>query len=62
MTTPEPTHDLTTDQVRSLTWSFLARDMARQGGLGLWKQLRKDMIKQYEAQGVQPEIGNGPKL
>ena len=51
----------TTEQVRSLTWSFLARDMARQGGLGLWKQIQKGMIEHYEAQGVKPETRNDIK-
>ena len=51
----------TTKQVRSLYWSLLARDMARQGGLGLWKQMHKGMLKQYEAQGVKPETGSTPE-
>ncbi len=34
-------------QVRSMFWSFLARDMADKGGFGLWKQLQRDMLKQY---------------
>ena len=51
-----------TRQIKSMYWSLLARDMARQGGLGLWKQVQKDMIKTYEAQSPKPEIRNNLKI
>ena len=41
-------------QVRSMFWSFLARDMADKGGFGLWKQLQQDMIRQYESSSETP--------
>ena len=42
------------EQVRSMFWSFLARDMADKGGFGLWKQLQKDMLRQYAASADTP--------
>ena len=47
-----------TKQVRGMYWSLLAREMARQGGLGLWRQVHKSMLKQYEARSTKPEIRN----
>ena len=41
-------------QVRSMFWSFLARDMADKGGLGLWKQLQKDMLRSYDGSSAHP--------
>ena len=38
-----------TEQVRSMYWSLMAREMARQGGLGLWRQVHKGMLRHYSA-------------
>ena len=32
-----------TRQVRGMFWYYLAQDVARQGGLGLWKSIHEDM-------------------
>lgn len=40
------TDDDTSEQVQSLVWMELAQDMANKGGIGLWKQLYKQMEKQ----------------
>jgi len=39
----------TTRQVKSMYWSLLAGEMARQGGLGLWKQVHHSALRQYSA-------------
>lgn len=50
-TVPESglTDDCAREQVQSLFWSNLAQDMANKGGVGLWKQLYRQM-----QQGVGP--------
>lgn len=36
-----------TKQVQGMFWFYLAQDMADKGGVGLWKDIQKQMMTQY---------------
>jgi len=44
-----------TKQVQDLFWYYLAQDISQQGGLGLWKDLHRQLSSQAEADSV-PQV------
>ena len=38
-----------TEQVQSMFWFYLAQDMADKGGIGMWKDIQKQMMEQYSS-------------
>lgn len=46
-------------QVRDLFWLYLAQDLADKGGLGVWKQLHRQMV-QPGAAGPAPALEPSP--
>jgi Rod binding domain-containing protein len=45
--------DGASEQFRGIFWSFLAREVAQQGGVGLWKQLYEQWSRAADAGGVE---------
>ncbi|MBN1817612.1 MAG: hypothetical protein JW828_09630 [Sedimentisphaerales bacterium] len=51
--------DISSGQIKSMYWSFMAQAVADQGGLGLWKQVYEQMPKTGETSSSE---GRGTEL
>ena len=38
-----------TKQVQGMFWYYLAQDMADKGGIGMWKDIQRQMLEQYSS-------------